>query len=124
MGFFLPQNADQSLAALEMMEFEGIEKVRERVSPNGTLLQMVQQLQQQMMQMATILDKQNGTTIEPAMSQAFGMQADQQSAQGGAALGTASGTSETDALGDATATTQSRTAAGARNRAAQNATPR
>lgn len=123
MGFFLPQNADQSLAALEMMEFEGIEKVRERVSQNGTLLQMVQQLQQQMMQMATILDTQNGTTIGSSMAQSFGMQADQQSAQGVASLGTASGTSETDALGDATEKTQRLSAAGARTKAASSAMP-
>ena len=123
MGFFLPQNADQSLAALEMMEFEGIEKVRERISQNGTLLQMVQQLQQQMMQMATILDTQNGTTIGASMAQAFGLQAEQQGTQESAALGTASDTSETDALGDATAKTQRLSAAGARTKAASSAMP-
>ena len=123
MGFFLPQNADQSLAALEMMDFEGIEKVRERISQNGTLLQMVQQLQQQMMQMATILDTQNGTTIGASMAQAFGLQAEQQGTQESAALGTASDTSETDALGDATAKTQRLSAAGARTKAASSAMP-
>ena len=30
LGFFAPQNADAALAALEMMDFEGIDKVRER----------------------------------------------------------------------------------------------
>lgn len=38
-GFFAPQNADAALAALEMMDFEGIEKVRQRVRQNGTLAQ-------------------------------------------------------------------------------------
>ena len=37
LGFFAPQNADAALAALEMMDFEGIEKVRQRVRQNGTL---------------------------------------------------------------------------------------
>lgn len=37
LGFFAPRNADAALAALEMMDFEGIEKVRQRVRQNGTL---------------------------------------------------------------------------------------
>ena len=37
LGFFDPANADAALAALEMMDFEGIEKVRQRVRQNGTL---------------------------------------------------------------------------------------
>ena len=46
LGFFAPANADAALAALEMMDFEGIEKVRERVSQNGTLYQQLQQMAQ------------------------------------------------------------------------------
>jgi hypothetical protein len=60
LGFFNPANADAALAALDMMDFEGIEKVRDRVSQNGTLLQQLQQMQQQMTQMAQIIDLQNG----------------------------------------------------------------
>ena len=39
LGFFDPANADAALAALEMMDFEGVEKVRARVRQNGTLAQ-------------------------------------------------------------------------------------
>ena len=46
LGFFDPANADAALAALEMMDFEGIEKVRQRVRQNGTLAQKLAQLQQ------------------------------------------------------------------------------
>ena len=46
LGFFDPANADAALAALEMMDFEGIEKVRQRVRQNGTLVQKLVQLQQ------------------------------------------------------------------------------
>lgn len=42
LGFFNPQAADPSLAALEMMDFKGKEKVRERIQQNGGLLQMLQ----------------------------------------------------------------------------------
>ena len=48
LGFFNPANADAALAALEMMDFEGIEKVRQRVRQNGTLAQQLQMAQQQL----------------------------------------------------------------------------
>ena len=47
LGFFAPQNADAALAALEMMDFEGIEKVRQRVRQNGTLAQKLTAAQMQ-----------------------------------------------------------------------------
>ena len=51
LGFFTPRNADAALAALEMMDFEGIEKVRQRVRQNGTLAQRLEQLQSQLVQL-------------------------------------------------------------------------
>ena len=51
LGFFAPRNADAALAALEMMDFEGIEKVRQRVRQNGTLAQRLEQLQSQLVQL-------------------------------------------------------------------------
>ena len=48
LGFFNPANADAALAALEMMDFEGIEKVRQRVQQNGTLAKQLQLAQQQL----------------------------------------------------------------------------
>lgn len=51
LGFFKPENADAALAALEMMDFEGIEKVRQRVRQNGTLAQQLAQMQLQMTQL-------------------------------------------------------------------------
>ena len=48
LGFFNPANADAALAALEMMDFEGIEKVRQRVRQNGTLARRLQAAQQQL----------------------------------------------------------------------------
>ena len=49
-----------------MMDFEGIEKVRQRVSENGTLYQQLQQMAQQMQKMAAIIDQQNGTNVSEA----------------------------------------------------------
>ena len=58
LGFFAPANADAALAALEMMDFEGIEKVRQRVRQNGTLAQQLAQMQAQMTQLTGLLEVQ------------------------------------------------------------------
>lgn len=62
-GFFAPQMADQSLAALEMMQFEGKDKIKKMVAQNGTLYQQLMQMQQNMEKMAAIIDAQNGTSM-------------------------------------------------------------
>ena len=58
LGFFNPQNADEALAALDMMDFEGIDKVRQRVRQNGTLAQQLAQMQDQMVRMAAVIEMQ------------------------------------------------------------------
>ena len=69
LGFFDPANADAALAALEMMDFEGIEKVRQRVQQNGTLVQQLAQMQERLAQMAAVMEeRQNGTANGPARS--------------------------------------------------------
>ena len=62
LGFFKPENADAALAALDMMDFEGIEKVRQRVRKNGTLAQKLEQLQAQM---AVLLQTRDRPAAEP-----------------------------------------------------------
>ena len=47
--------ADQALACIQMMDFEGKDEVERRISQNGTLFQQVQMMQQQLMQMAQLL---------------------------------------------------------------------
>ena len=59
-GFFNPERAQEALGALEMMEFEGIDKVREQVRQGQTLLNTCQQLSQQMDQMALIIQTLTG----------------------------------------------------------------
>jgi hypothetical protein len=58
MGFFAPNNADQTLACLNMMDFENKDKIIERVQQNQTLFDMVQQLQAQIVQMAAMINPQ------------------------------------------------------------------
>lgn len=69
MGFFNPDMADQALLCMEMMDFEGRDAIMQKVGENGTLAQMVAQLQAQLLQLASIVDAQNGTTIAQGISQ-------------------------------------------------------
>ncbi len=55
MGFFNPQLAEQVMGALEIMEFDGKEKVKERIQQGQTLLNMMQQMQQQMQKMGLVI---------------------------------------------------------------------
>ena len=95
LGFFAPANADAALAALDMMDFEGIEKVRERVQQNGTLYQQLQQAMEQVQKLAGIIDQQNGSNLS-AMA---GAAAQQAGSAGGGSGGTSAGLSVTNGLG-------------------------
>jgi hypothetical protein len=68
MGIFNPQMADQSMMLLESMDFDGKEKIMEKVSQAGGMLQ-------QMMMMAQMLDnfvpRQQG---QPSFSESLAMQ--------------------------------------------------
>ena len=95
LGFFAPANADAALAALDMMDFEGIEKVRERVQQNGTLYQQLQQAMEQVQKMAGLLDQMTGSN----MSAVAGAAAQAAGASGGGSGGTSEGLSATNGLG-------------------------
>ena len=51
MGFFNPESAQGSLVALEMMKFEGKEKVKEQIQANNQFQQQFMQMQQMIQQM-------------------------------------------------------------------------
>lgn len=65
MGFFNPDRATEAIAALEMMEFEGIDKVRDSVRQGNTLQNIIIQQNQIIQQMAGMLGIQTGAG--PAM---------------------------------------------------------
>jgi len=56
LGFFNPELAEQALSALEMMNFEGIEEVKNRISQGQTLMSMVKQLQAENQALKQTLD--------------------------------------------------------------------
>jgi hypothetical protein len=74
-GFFNPQIADQALACLDMMDFDRKQFVMQKISQNGTMLQQIQMMQAQMMQMAQIIDQQNGSNMTEQLAASFGMSA-------------------------------------------------
>ena len=73
-GFFNPQIADQAAACLEMMDFDRKDEVLHKVTQNGMMFQQIQILQQQMIQMAAIIDKQNGSNMSAQLAAGFGSQ--------------------------------------------------
>ena len=100
LGFFNPANADAALAALEMMDFEGIEKVRDRVQQNGTLLQQLQQANQLIMQLSAQIDMLTAGAAGVTSAAANAANASQQKAAGGRP-GSADSRTATNGLGQA-----------------------
>ena len=74
LGFFNPQLADQALLCLDGMDFEKKENIIDGIKTNGTMFEQIQQMQQQMMQMGTIIDNLTGgqTQISQGMAQEQG----------------------------------------------------
>lgn len=54
-GFFNPDRATEAMVALNMMDFESIEKVKEQVNQGNTLMNICKQMAAQMDQMAQML---------------------------------------------------------------------
>lgn len=79
MGFFAPTNTDSALACLDMMDFDQIEKVKDKIQKNGTLMDMLMQMQQQMAMYQSLLA--NAGILDPNMV-AQQQMADQSKVQG------------------------------------------
>lgn len=127
LGFFNPQMADQALAALEMMDFEGIENVRQKISQNSMMMQMIQMVLPLTLQMAGQLDAIQGTQYMPQVAQMVTMMG----AAGAVAMpaGPVGGAEakpdmQVNQLGNAVKQSENSTAAKARTRAASGSTPR
>ena len=63
MGYFNPQLADQTLIAIDMMDFEGKEKVKEKVQEGQTLLNQLMVMQQQLVELATLVAAERGVPV-------------------------------------------------------------
>lgn len=122
MGFFRPDLADQAMLALDMMQFEGIERVREQIAKNGTLYQAIQELGPIALAMAQHIDQVEGTmyTQQVAMLVQRYM-AVTNNPQAGAPMGSEA---ETNALGMAFNNARGSLAGEARKGAATRSTPK
>ena len=66
-GFFSPQNGDMAMAVLDMMEFEGKDKVTQRIAVNADVYQKLVQFQQ----LALSLAQQYRPDLVPGLAQAI-----------------------------------------------------
>jgi hypothetical protein len=117
-GFFNPQMADQALACLDMMDFDRKQFIMQKIAQNGGMYQQMLMMQQQMLQLAQMVDQAKGTNI--AESIAAGI-------TGGAAPapmmgGESSNVDETEALGGSEKSEASNTKK-ARQRVAESTDP-
>ena len=64
MGFFNPQLAEQSLTALDLMDFDGQEKVKDKVQQGQTLMNQLAAMQQQLMELATLVAAERGMEVD------------------------------------------------------------
>lgn len=58
--FFNPDRAQEALGALEMMDFEGIDKVREQVKAGNTLMNMLMEARQQVNELVALIGRITG----------------------------------------------------------------
>ena len=113
-GFFNPQNADQALACLDMMDFERKQFVVQKISQNGTMYQQMMAMQQQMLAMQARLDRYEGTQLA---QQAMLSQINPLPAGGSADISMTEGLGGTEGMGEHHSTRN------ARQRVAQSTAP-
>lgn len=63
MGIFNPQMAQQALGMLSMMDFDGIEKIKQYVREGQTYQNVIEQQQQQIMKLSAIVSQLTGRQI-------------------------------------------------------------
>lgn len=60
MGFFSPDKAQESMIALDMMDFEGIDKIKGQINEGATLYNVVQQQGQQLQKALAVIQQLTG----------------------------------------------------------------
>ena len=107
-GFFNPQMADQALACIDMMDFPRKSFIESKIRENGTMYQMMQMMQQQMLGMAQQLDAMQGSNLAGQMMMQFGMAQPGTSGGGASAEGQALLGDEEGSLGESGVTKKAR----------------
>jgi hypothetical protein len=68
-GFFAPENSEQALACMEMLDFDGKQEVMSRIAANGTMYQLLMERTQQAMALAQIAGGPEGQAIAQQIAQ-------------------------------------------------------
>ena len=122
-GFFRPDMADQALIALEMMTFEGIDEVKQRISHNSAMMRLQQTILPMLLQMAKELDAFKGTAYLPQVQLLIQQQMQPGASQPALPMGRMQ-EPQSNGVGDVMNGAKKTTAGEARKKAAENATPR
>lgn len=117
-GFFNPQMSDQALACLDMMDFDRKQFIMQKISQNGTMYQQLMMMQQQMLALAQIVDKHEGSNLAEQIAAGV---------TGGVApapiSSSAGSVEQTEALGGEEGKAESSTTKKARQRVAESTNP-
>ena len=119
-GFFNPQMADQSLACLEMMDFDRKQFIMQRIAQNGGMYQQMLMMQQQMLALAEMVDEQRGSNIADQIAAGINGGPAPAIVDGGEA---AEKVEDTEALGGKEGKAESHVTKKARERVAQSTDP-
>jgi hypothetical protein len=123
-GFFNPQMSDQALACLDMMDFDRKQFIMQKISQNGTLYQQLLMAQQQMLMLAQIVDKHEGSNIAEQIAVGITGGVTSPSPIGGAGGDSpAENVEQTEALGGKEGAKESSTTKKARQRVAESTDP-
>ena len=68
LGFFSPDRAQESMIALDMMDFEGIDKIKSQVNEGATLYNVVQQQSDHLQKALTVIQQLTGQDMGIGMT--------------------------------------------------------
>ena len=119
-GFFNPQMADQALACLDMMDFDRKQFVMQKIAQNGGMYQQMLMMQQQMLQLAKLVDQGRGSNLAEQIAAGITGGAPVTPVDGGQASGNVA---QTEALGGKEGAKEASNTKKARQRVAESTDP-
>lgn len=122
-GFFNPQMSDQALACLDMMDFDRKQFIMQKIAQNGTLYQQLMMAQQQMLMLAQIVDKHEGSNIAEQIAAGITGGVSPSPIGGASGNAPAENVEETEALGGKEGGKESHVTKKARQRVAESTDP-
>ena len=122
-GFFNPQMSDQALACLDMMDFDRKQFIMQKIAQNGTMYQQILMMQQQMLTLAQIVDKYEGSNITEQIAAGITGGVAPSPIGGAGGKPPAEKVEETEALGGKEGSKEASTTKKARQRVAESTDP-